>query len=116
MKGVFLFNWTIRPEAAEALTTGQVGSETNRWRGTNFSGYSNPVFDRLYEQYSTTLESGKRQETLADLMRMGADDVATIPLYYLIEPLIYRNGIRGPGLLPPVQLASAWNIHTWEMN
>ena len=116
MKGVFLFNWTIRPEAAEALTTGQVGSEANRWRGTNFSGYSNPVFDRLYEQYSTTLESGKRQETLADLMRMGADDVATIPLYYLIEPLIYRNGIRGPGLLPPVQLASAWNIHTWEMN
>lgn len=116
VKGVFLFNWTIRPEAAEALTSGQVASEANRWRGTNFSGYSNPAYDRLYEQYSTTLEAGKRQEMLADLMRMGADDVATIPLYYLVEPLIFRKGIRGLGVVPPLQLANAWNIHTWEMD
>lgn len=116
VKGVFLFNWTIRPEAAEGLTSGQVASDADRWRGTNFSGYSNPAYDRLYEQYSTTLEIGKRQDMLADLMRMGADDVATIPLYYLIEPVIFRKGIRGPGLVPPVQLANAWNIHTWEMD
>jgi peptide/nickel transport system substrate-binding protein len=116
VKGVFLFNWTIRPEAAEGLISGQVASEANRWRGTNFSGYSNPAFDRLYDQYSTTLEAGKRQELLADLMRMGADEVATIPLYYLIEPMIFRKGIRGLGIVPPLQLANAWNIHTWEMD
>ncbi len=116
VKGTFLFNWTIRPDAAESTTTAQVASEATRWRGSNFSGYSNPAFDRLYDQYTLTLELGRRHEALAEVMRLGAEDVSTIPIYYLTSPLIFRKGIRGPGMAPPVQLASAWNIHTWEMD
>jgi peptide/nickel transport system substrate-binding protein len=116
VKGTFLFNWTIRPDAAESMTTAQVASEATRWRGTNFSGYSSSAYDRLYDQYATTLESGRRQEALAEVMRFAADDVSSIPIYYLTAPLIYRKGIRGPGMAPPVQLASAWNIHIWEMD
>jgi hypothetical protein len=31
-------------------------------------------------------------------------------------PVMFRNGVVGPGKVSPNQLASAWNVHTWEIN
>ena len=49
------------------------------------------------------------------MMKILADDVATIPIYYAALGLAARKGIDGPGAAAPGQAANAWNIHTWEL-
>jgi hypothetical protein len=37
-------------DSLEAFISSQTGTQANRWQGNNRGGYSNPVFDRLYDQ------------------------------------------------------------------
>lgn len=103
--------------AMESFITSQITSQQNRWQGANRSGYSNPVFDRLYDEYATTLDITKRQGLLADLLKFAADEAIYFPLYYSFgtETAAVRKGIRGPGPVAVMQLVTVWNIHQWEM-
>jgi len=116
VNGALVWPFNPAPDRSAELTTAEIPSERTRWKGGNYGGYSNPAYDRLYEQYSTSLDLGKRQATYADVMKLVADDVASIPLYYTVAPMLVRKGIRGPGLVPMVQLGNSWNIHTWEID
>lgn len=116
VNGALVWPFNPAPDRSAELTTAEIPSERTRWKGGNFGGYSNPAYDRLYEQYSGSLDLAKRQAAYADLMKVVADDVAAIPLYYNIAPLMVRKGVRGPGPVPMSQLANAWNAHIWEMD
>lgn len=116
--GVIIYALTYREDGLAHLTSGQVSSAQRRWSGSNYGGYSDPTLDRLSERYLSTLDVSSRQEILADLLKMEADHVLTIHLYYGIgtNTTAFRKGIRGPGLVPATQLVNAWNIHVWEMD
>jgi peptide/nickel transport system substrate-binding protein len=116
VNGALVWPFNPAPDRSAELTTAEVPSERTRWKGSNYGGYSNPAYDRLYEQYATSLDLTKRQAAYADVMKLVAGDVASIPLYYTIAPMLVRKGVRGPGVVPMVQLGNAWNIHTWEMD
>ena len=99
-------------------TTDQIGTAANRWSGTNRGGYSNPTYDRLYEQATITLDPVQRTSLIADFLKLLADDVPMINLFYEVGASgAVRKGIRGPGAagLPRQELTS-WNIHEWEMD
>jgi hypothetical protein len=55
---------------------------------------------------------------LADLLKMAADEVIFVPVYYDASTayVAFRKGIRGPGQVSANQLANMWNVQTWEMN
>ena len=36
--------------------------------------------------------------------------------YFGTVSVAVRKGVRGPGPINPIQLASGWNVHTWEMD
>ena len=122
MRSIFpgLLGWSLKDslETMQHLTSPQTPTEQNRWRGANYGAYSNPTFDRLFDSYAGALDSSARQGFLADLLKIDADDVASIHLSYDMATSImsFRKGLRGPGMVPPVQLANAWNIHTWELD
>ena len=80
-----------------------------------YGGYSSPTYDRLFAEYSTTLDPEKSQSLLADMMKLAHEDVAAIPMYYAALGLAYRNVVVGPGAVAPNQAANAWNIHDWEL-
>ena len=48
----------------------------------------------------------------------SAPPAAAINLFYhmAMQTIVFRKGVRGPGLTSTEQLAAAWNIHTWEMD
>jgi len=106
------------PEALEAFITSQIGTRANRWNGTNRGGYSNPVFDRLYDQSLVTVNANERQGLIADMVKLEADDVVSMHLFYDMQQqtLAFRKGMRGPGPVATMQLATAWNVHVWEMD
>jgi peptide/nickel transport system substrate-binding protein len=116
--GALTWPSSFGPTWAEALTTWRIPSVETRWTGANFGGYSNPALDQLYERYQVTLPANDRTGLMADVMKVIAEDVAVIPLYHMMQTVMFRKGIRGPGKIPAIgnQLASAWNIHTWEMD
>lgn len=116
VNGVFVWPWTIDPNSSENLVSSQSPSAATRWRGNNYGSYQNPVYDRLYDQYATSLGLADQHRLLADINKLIADEVPVIPLYYLMLPMMARGGIRGPGLVAPAQAGNAWNIHTWEMD
>jgi peptide/nickel transport system substrate-binding protein len=49
-------------------------------RGQNYSGYCNPVVDRLYDQMKSDYNLGHRKQLLSQIQRLIVDDVPTIVL------------------------------------
>jgi peptide/nickel transport system substrate-binding protein len=117
-EGVFSVPLRNEPEAMSNYITSQISTESTRWRGNNHGGYSNPLYDRLYDEYITTLDTLRRQGLLADLLKMAAEEVIFVPVYYDASTayVAFRTGIRGPGHVSANQLANLWNVQTWEMN
>lgn len=105
-------------EALEAFITSQTGTQANRWNGANRGGYSNPTFDRLYDQSLVTVDVNERQGLIADMLKIEADEAVSMHLFYDMQQqtVAFRKGVHGPGSVAPVQLATAWNIHTWDMD
>ena len=60
----------------------------------------------------------ERNRLLASALKVLADDAVAIDLFYhmAMQTVVFRKGVRGPGLTSTEQLAAAWNIHTWEMD
>lgn len=116
--GVVVYQLTYANDGLGHLTTANIPAAQTRWNGSNYGGYSDPLFDQLSEQYRTTLDLGTRQGLLADLLKMDADNVLTIHLYYSVgtNTLAFRKAVRGPGPVPAGQLVNAWNVHSWEMD
>jgi peptide/nickel transport system substrate-binding protein len=117
-EGVFLTALDDAPEALSRFISSQIQTEENGWRGQNVWGYSSPVFDRLYDQYIGTMEVGRRQSLLVDMLKMAADDLIFLPLYYELGStnVAFRKGVRGPGPNKGIQQANNWNIHVWEVD
>jgi len=114
-QGAFIWPGGNLATVLDTFTVASIPSERTRWKGNNYAGYANPAYDRLYEQYGLTLEPAQSQALIADMMKIVADDVATIPIYYAALGLAARKGIEGPGPAAPGQSANAWNIHTWDI-
>lgn len=97
----------------------EIGTADNRYIGGNRGGYSNPEFDRLYDRAIVTLDEPQRLGLMADFLKLLADDVAMIHLFY--DPGqasgAVRTGIRGPGPAgSSKQLITTWNIDEWDMD
>jgi ABC-type transport system substrate-binding protein len=100
------------------LISSAIANEENRWVGANAGGWSSPAYDGLFAEMTRTLEAGPRQELQLQLLKMIAEEVPVIPLWY--EPLgvVHRKGVAGMNRrphAPPLTQMSTWNIHTWDL-
>jgi peptide/nickel transport system substrate-binding protein len=114
-QGAFIWPGGNLATALDSYTTSSIPTERTRWKGNNYSAYSNPTYDRLYEEFGVTLEPARSQQLVAEMMKIVADDLSVIPIYYAALGLAHRKGIEGPGAVSPGQAANAWNIHTWDV-
>lgn len=64
------------------------------WGGFNWGKYSNPAFDELLTQAQSTADDPRREALLRDAMRMGAADVANIPLHLQRTTWAMQAGLR----------------------
>jgi peptide/nickel transport system substrate-binding protein len=115
VRGGFLWPWTPSLAAPQNLVSSQSPAERTSWKGRNYGSYSNPAYDALYERYTTTIEPAARDRITADLMKLLAEEVPLVPIYFYGTGVIARKGVSGPGMISPLQTASAWNIESWEI-
>jgi peptide/nickel transport system substrate-binding protein len=92
----------------------QIGSAANRWRGQNYMGWANPEFDRLYDLFNSTLDRAERDTQVLQMLRVVAEDLATVVLYHDLNVTAYRAPVTGPQVGVPDHTL-AWNVHEWAL-
>jgi peptide/nickel transport system substrate-binding protein len=96
------------------LTTSQIPSPGNRWTGNNRGGWVSPEYDRLWDQFNTTLDRSERNRQAIEMMRLATEDVAMMFLFHSANVTAHLSALRGPELGTPDTLTS-WNLHEWEL-
>jgi peptide/nickel transport system substrate-binding protein len=83
--------------AMNGLTSASISRPETRWQGSNRGAWSSPAYDRLYDQYNTTLDLATQIQLLAQMEKIASEEVPWIPLCYtpLITP--YPASLTGPG-------------------
>jgi peptide/nickel transport system substrate-binding protein len=117
-RGWFSFPLRESHTSFAVFTNAQIGTAANGWRGSNFGGYSSAAFDRVYERSTLSFDANERNGLIADFLKILADDVAAMDIYYTMSQntVVHRKQIHGPAAVYPEQLAVMWNINSWELD
>lgn len=94
-----------------ALTAGDYDVALSGWQGTddpeefmwlfqqgggiNDSKYANPVFDAVRRDAEQTMDMAARYARYADAERILLDDVATVPVFWTVIPVLVSPEIKG---------------------
>ena len=68
--------------AMGGLRGASISRPETRWKGSNRGAWSNPAYDRLWEQYNTTLHVPTQIQLLAQMEKIASEEVPWIPLFY----------------------------------
>ena len=94
----------------EQFTTSQIGSPTNRWRGGNYGGWSNPDFDRLWEAFNSALERPQRDRQVIEMAKLISDQLPYFFIYWNFNVSTHSSAVRGPDP-EAIDTLVNWNIH-----
>jgi len=102
---------TISDYAIGRLRTADISTPANRYNGRNLAGYSNPRFDEILATLHATIEQGEAAKVHRELVREAFTDLAIMPFYFQVTPLLMREGVTGPvGGGADVY----WNFYQWD--
>jgi peptide/nickel transport system substrate-binding protein len=111
--GLYSFSSGIGESQTVNYTSSRIGRPDNRWQGGNRGGWSSVEFDRLSDTFLTTLDRDERTRLLTQMLRIFAEDVPAIPLFYRAQPWVFVNDLKGPRLVP-AETNVAWDVQQWE--
>jgi peptide/nickel transport system substrate-binding protein len=101
-------------EMGRVFISAQIGSEANRWNGSNRGGWFNAEYDRLWDAYNSTLDRSERGRHLAAKARVVSEELPAYVLYYNFNLLVHAAALRGPTIAAP-ESTNFWNVHEWEL-
>ena len=78
------------------LNSKYIASAADRWTGRNKLGYSNPQADQLFDRLQTTIDPGQRNALHRELVQLETSEVAYMPLYWEVLPLLALKGVKLP--------------------
>ncbi len=109
------FDFTQSPSVPMRFHSTAIPLPENGFRGTNRSRYSSPELDALIDTYFVTIPPRERMEILARMIHHMTDQVVTIGIFFLIEPVAV--GHRLVNFVPPRQTDGvlSWNAHEWDI-
>ena len=107
---------TSNPEDFGLWMTSEIGSDENRWSGTNRAGWSYPEYDRLADSYRRSLERSEMDRLSVQLFKMLNDELPGYATYESPALMAFASGLRGPKFLScgPPDGTPMWDIHEWE--
>ena len=107
-------NWILGFLAMNRVAAAEIGAPENRWMGNNYGGWLDPSYQDLLARFNRTVEAPARLELATALMKIMAEEVPVIPLWFSGNPAIVRPGLAGPGEVSPELPATLWNIFDWD--
>ncbi|CAM3813747.1 ABC transporter substrate-binding protein [Bordetella bronchialis] len=95
-------------EASSFLTYWVTSLDTARGLGTsNYGGYSDPEFDKVFRQAITTVDPAQREKLLRQSVRRALDQLPSIPLHFESSAWAFRSDIAYEGRADQLTLAGS---------
>jgi peptide/nickel transport system substrate-binding protein len=93
------------------LHSERIPKPENRWTGNNRGGYVNDRVDAILDRLSSTINPTDRIALHRDLLREQMGDVALMPLYWQVVPILMVEGVVGPKMQSN---EATHNIWEWD--
>jgi peptide/nickel transport system substrate-binding protein len=91
--------------------TRRLASAETRWTGTNRSGYLNAAVDTLTDRLSVTIDARQRIPVHRELLQAFLGDVAIMPLYWEVAPVLSLKGIKAVRI---ADSTATWDMLAWD--
>jgi peptide/nickel transport system substrate-binding protein len=92
----------------DRLHSRNIAAPETRWFGVNGMAYANPKVDALLDRLSVAIARDQQILLHRELLREQMGDVAVMPLYWKIDPILVVKGVTG------VRGRYTSNIYEWD--
>jgi peptide/nickel transport system substrate-binding protein len=93
----------------------EIPKPENRWTGENRGAWSSPEYDRLFEEYTLSLDHNERIQKIAQMERIFSEDVPGIPLYFGAVITAHTADLKGPTARQVPEAQVGWyNLQNWD--
>jgi peptide/nickel transport system substrate-binding protein len=97
-----MYAWISAPENVprSILHSSEIPNADNGFAGQNAAGFKNPEMDRLIDALEIELDPDKRKTLWAELQRLYATELPSLPLYFRSDSFIlpkWLSGLRPTG-------------------
>jgi peptide/nickel transport system substrate-binding protein len=109
------YAWVTSPENVPRTTlhSTEIPTAANGWSGQNFPGYRNPAMDKALDSAERELDPGKRRAFFADILRLYADDLPVLPMYFRVDTFVIPKPLTGVVPTGNQTCTSLW-VETWR--
>jgi len=109
------YAWVTSPESVPRTTlhSTEIPTAENGWSGQNYPGYRNPEMDKALDGAERELDPARRRAFFADILRLYADDLPVLPMYFRVDSFVIPKPLTGVVPTGHQACTSLW-IETWR--
>jgi len=113
--GLGMYAWVQRPEGVprSSLHSKEIPSADNGWSGQNYPGYANPEMDKALDAAERELDVVKRRALFAEIQRLAADDLPSLPLFFRVDPFVIPKPLKGVTPTGTLNSSTLW-VEQWR--
>jgi peptide/nickel transport system substrate-binding protein len=91
------YSWVTSPQSVPRTTlhSKEIPTAQNGWSGQNYPGYANPAMDAALDSAERELDPEKRRGYFADILRLYAEDLPVLPMYFRVDSFIVPKRLKG---------------------
>ena len=91
------YSWVTSPGNVPRTTlhSTEIPTAENGWSGQNYPGYRNPEMDKALDDAERELDPDKRRALFADILRLYADDLPVLPMYFRVDSFVIPRPLKG---------------------
>jgi len=115
--GLGMYAWVQRPEGVprSSLHSKEIPSADNGWSGQNYPGYANPEMDKALDAAERELDAVKRRALFAEIQKLAADDLPSLPLFFRVDPFVIPKPLKGVTPTGTLNSSTLWvELWRWE--
>lgn len=113
--GLGMYAWVQRPEGVprSSLHSKEIPSAANGWSGQNYPGYANPEMDKALDAAERELDAVKRRALFAEIQKLAADDLPSLPLFFRVDPFVIPKPLKGVTPTGTLNSSTLW-VERWH--
>lgn len=113
--GLGMYAWVQQPGAVprSSLHSSEIPSAANGWSGQNYTGYANPEMDKALDAAERELDLDRRRALFAEIQRLAADDLPSLPLFFRVDPFVIPKALKGVVPTGTLNSSTLW-IEQWR--
>ena len=113
--GLGMYAWVQRPEGVprSTLHSKEIPTAENGWSGQNYPGYANPQMDQALDSAERELLVDKRRGYFAEIQKIAADDLPSLPLFFRVDPFVIPKALKGVVPTGTLNSSTLWVEQWW---